>query len=523
MKKGFKSKVFSMMLSICLLIVSLLSTAYADTAETDYDTLTAGAAEHIAENMTDATLVTGNNKGIRVGDTVSGGAGGQIGGNISGFTDYSGGKSVEGKTLVAVAADPEDAANSVLKMTGETATGAASVYSAFDMRQSGGGKSFHPKDASNNLQMWEIKVKMPESQNGELRLFIYGNYYWYSAPRFQNSTQVMVKNGNVYRVGEAYDPSQFGIAYDDLIAENLKAGEWYTFVRVMDMRDTASHKDKIYVFDKDGSKVSVDTEWRSAGKFESYSSRTRLSLGFAGKDFNTGEDVYFDDLRIRYIAQPEMMCEMDGTGTPADTFFAGGNISDPGDVSDVIVKGVAMESFTSENIKLYSGETEIEDGCVISHDGTKGTITLNGLEYDSTYTLAIRNQLGANQWGISVPDKVYTFTIPKDAFVPLSGGVVSGTDGSALLQLPSSGGSIKGQVTMQNGGNKVRKCMVVLCLRDGDRLIAATAKNADVGAGETVPVTTEALVVPEGEITAHVMVWNGWTDSFALGEEYKVE
>ncbi len=408
-------------------------------------------------------------------------------------------------------------------MTGQNATGAGSVYSAFDTRKPES-KTFHPTESNNNyLQMWEIKVKMPESENGELRLFIYGNYYWYSTPRHQNTTQVMVKNGNVYRISDTYDPSQSGIDYDDLVAEGLTAGEWYTFVRVMDMRDVTLHKDKIFVFDKDGNQLSDDTEWRSAGKFESYSSRARLSLGFAGKDFNDGEDVYFDDLRIWYIPQTDISCVMKGTDTPAETFFAGGNITDPEDVPAIIVNGAAAETFNAENIKLYAGETEVEEGCALSHDGTKGTIALQGLEYSSTYTLAIRNQVGANPWGLSVSDKTYTFTIPTDAFVPVSGGIVSSADDSTLLQLPSVGGGVKGQVTMQNGSTKPRECMVLILLCDGDKLIAAAAKNATVGAGQTIPVTTGALIVPQGKITARVMVWNGWTNSFALGDEYKVE
>ena len=323
MLKVVIKKTVSLFCCICLL-TSCAMMAFAtttDAAKITYAELIADTTERVVKDMTGEVPVTGNNTGIRVGDTVTGGAAGAIGGNISGFTDYKNGKSVEGKTLVAAANDPADAANGVLKMTGETATGTASVYSAFDTRVPESSKSFEPTEARNNyLQLWEIKVKMPASATGELRLFVYNNYSWFSAPRYQNTVQVMVKNGSVYRIEEKYDMINDDEKYTDCIATELKSGEWYTFVRVMDMRNTKEYKDKVYVFDKDGAQVSDDTDWRTAGKKDG--ANDRLSLGFAGKDFNTGEDVYFDDLAVRYITEPAMKAALDVTNSKAGKMMA---------------------------------------------------------------------------------------------------------------------------------------------------------------------------------------------------------
>ncbi len=326
----FSKRTLSVILSLCLLILcaGMASATETETTQTDYAALVDGAtlrADAADDNITESPESATD--GFRTNDTK---ASSQIAGAISGFTSKT--TSVEGDVKVTKVLETEESTNYVLKMTGqknieddpetEAEDEAREVYSAFDTRKPES-KTFHPTEGGTNyLQMWEIKVKLPETETGELRLFIYGNYNWYAAPRYQNSTQVMVKDGNVYRINNAYDTTETGIAYDDVIAEGLKAGEWYTFVRVMDMRDVTLHKDKIFVFDKDGAQVSEDTNWRNAGKFESYSSRARLSLGFAGKNFDAGEDVYFDDLRIWYIDEPTMGATLDGSASAAGKMMA---------------------------------------------------------------------------------------------------------------------------------------------------------------------------------------------------------
>lgn len=318
----FSKRTLSIILSLCMLLscAAIASASDETITLTDYQNLVEGAEKKI--DVGTATIVTNHSAtsaGIRVGDT-----GGNMAGNIVGFTDLKNGNSIQGTTKVANATEPGNETNTVLKMTGQTAeTDGAEVYSAFDIRRADTTVSyFHPTDAKNNyLQLWEIKVKIPTTASGELRLFVYSNDSWYSGPQHSRTSQIKIVNNNVYRAGDSYNATSEP-QYDDCIATGLTAGEWYTFVRVMDLRNLELHKDKVYIFDKDGKKVNESSAWKTAGKFVNYSTNTRMSLGFAGKNFNTGEDVYFDDLRVWYFDEPTMEATLDGSTSTVGKMMA---------------------------------------------------------------------------------------------------------------------------------------------------------------------------------------------------------
>ncbi|MBR6728956.1 MAG: hypothetical protein IKL80_02250 [Clostridia bacterium] len=155
---------------------------------------------------------------------------------------------------------------------------------------------------------------------GELRLFDYYKSEWWCHRSNTNRTQIVVKDGGVYQIGDAYypgcDATEENLAYNtEIVAANtLKADEWYTFVRVMDFRDDACYYDKVFVYDSEGALVGNSSSWKKAGKLNKVNDA--LPIAFVGKGFDNGENIQFDDFKIANLSSllPTAEVSSDTTG-----------------------------------------------------------------------------------------------------------------------------------------------------------------------------------------------------------------
>ena len=185
---------------------------------------------------------------------------------------------------------------------------------------------------SSPIQAWEIRVKMPDEGantiKGETRLFLYGvnatDQNGYTTNPYNMSTSpVLLKNGGVYLAdGFSYDESaeaaswvpESGIANPGYTMEqclipegSLEADKWYRFVRLMDLRNKATHMQKVMVYDENDAFV-AESNWIMAGMDINPNSDANIlyTMSFFTHNYLTETGVMFDDLQIYNLTAPEM-------------------------------------------------------------------------------------------------------------------------------------------------------------------------------------------------------------------------
>ncbi len=171
---------------------------------------------------------------------------------------------------------------------------------------------------------------------------------------------------------------------------------------------------------------------------------------------------------------------------------------------------------TPESIKLLAdGEAVDETAYTVIVENNVALLNFEvPLLYDMTYSFDL------SELGITATQ---SFSTPADPFVHDISTLLNGATDTEVYGVPAAGGSVKGSVTLTNGDTVERSCLVVLALYEGDKLVAGTAKPGTIGIGVTDSVTTEALTVPAGDITAKVIILNGWENTYAMAPAYTVE
>jgi len=171
---------------------------------------------------------------------------------------------------------------------------------------------------------------------------------------------------------------------------------------------------------------------------------------------------------------------------------------------------------TPESIKLLA------DGEAV--DETAYTVTVENavalLNFEMPLLYGVTYSFDLSELGITATQN---FSTPADPFVHDISTLLNGATDTEVYGVPAAGGSVKGSVTLTNGDTVERSCLVVLALYEGDKLVAGTAKSGTIGIGLTDSVTTEALTVPAGDITAKVIILNGWENTYAMAPAYTVE
>ncbi|MBQ4518725.1 MAG: hypothetical protein II997_09100 [Clostridia bacterium] len=418
-------------------------------------------------------------------------------------------------------------------LSGETTIAAANVSRGFSV---GGGKtnggtsanSYEFKTKASNLQVWEIKAKFSNVNDGEYRLF---NTSFNTTMTGGNNGDISIytaavgiKNGNVFihPAGTSLSNSYLNKTENmtDMVVTGLENNTWYTFVRVVQfvdgekatgVKDTASdtghYEGKLYVFDESGNCLGGHDDMRDIAR---YQGNKISSHGFTVKGLTEGNYAMFDDYKAYNLAAPTVTTTVDSVA-PTE-----GAIT----VSAAKPAISFATSFDASNatptITLKDGANDVPVNIVKAAGGITVTPKEN-LYPGVTYSLSVSGL----QNGLGISAKAVNLSLTKEAD-KLAAGVAGfvGSDGVAPVTQLTEGTVLKASVTLTNNDATTRSAVALLTLYDGNKLIGVKALSFDSIANDGTPVTltTEAITVPalSGTAKAYITVWSDWTNKIPL-------
>ena len=431
-----------------------------------------------------------------------------------------------------------DGDNMVVKLnggddvSGETTIAAANVSRGFSV---GGGKtnggtsanSYEFKTRASDLQVWEIKAKFSNVNDGEYRLF---NTSFNTTMTGGNNGDISiytaavgVANGNVFvhPAGKSLNDSYLNQTgkMTDMVVTGLENNKWYTFVRVVQLvegekatgvtssSDTGHYEGKLYVFDESGNCIGGHDDMRDIAR---YQGKGISSHGFTVKGLTEGNYAMFDDYKAYNLAAPTVTTTVDSVA-PTE-----GAITVSAAKPAISLATNFDASNATPTITLKDGANDVPVNIVKAAGGITVTPKEN-LYPGVTYSLSVSGL----QNGLGISAKAVNLSLTKEAD-KLAAGVAGfvGSDGVAPVTQLTEGTVLKASVTLTNNDATTRSAVALLTLYDGNKLIGVKALSFDSIANDGTPVTltTEAITVPalSGTAKAYITVWSDWTNKIPL-------